>query len=1228
MSSEKFIRVPVLEVLPSSPDARKIYSHWERMLRSFISAITPRAEQSTVTVDKLAVMAGYMSPDVYTYIEDFESYDDALTKLQSLYIKKENEVYARHLLATRKQTLDESVMEFSQKLLTLAKGCNFKSVNAETHKEEAVRDAFIAGITSSVIRQRLLENEELSLSKAIQIADSLEKAQMFANSYHQPTLTSDAIAACHSDNSDKAQLLPVDSDNEQRSLKAVSAVHDKLERKISTCGFCGRAHKTGRRNCPAKDSICFRCGKRGHFGKVCRSSPLETTTRSLSSISSKSYLAGVPSCLKRTSIRARLSEAGIDVDVLLDSGSSENYIDKDIVSKCCLIPSGPNSAVSLASKDSVAKVSGFVSASLEILSRKYEDISFGVLGNLCADIILGHDFMEKHRSITFEFDGDLEPLYLRPAYCNLNPAKNDKPPRIFQFVEPNCKPIAAPSRSYSREDLAFTEFEVSRLLKEGIIEPSESPWRAQVLVAKDDRHKKRLVIDYSQTINRYTPLDAYPLPKIETIVNEVSKGKFYSTIDLKSAYHQVELMEDDRPFTAFEACGSLYQFCRLPFGVTNGVAAFQRYIDSFIKKHKLEGTIAYLDNLTIFGNDQKEHDARLESFHKAAKESGMTLNPDKCVYSVTELSLLGHLVTHGNIRPDPEHMQPLIEMMPPSNNKQLKRCLGMFAYYSKWISRFSDKIQPLIHNPEFPLREAALASFKRLKQDLLKSCLTCINENETFEIECDASDSAVAAILSQRGRPVAFTSKTLSTRETRYPAVEKEAMAIIHGIRKWGYLLHGRKFRLITDQKALSFIFRKGHRNKIKNAKLSIWKLELSLFDYEIFHRPGVQNVAPDAISRFSCSMNQSAKDLVEIHKILGHPGTRRLSHFVRAKNLPFSMDEIKTVCRNCSECAKLKPRFCKNPQSTSLIKSTRPWERISIDFKGPVPGKRKYLLVVVDEYSRFPFVFPCYDVSASTVIQHLTSLFSLVGVPEYVHSDRGSAFLSKDFSLFLTKLGIATSRTTPYHPTGNSQCERMNQTVWRTVKLFLATRNLPDTLWEMVLPDALHSIRSLLCTATNNTPHERFFKFDRRSMLGKSIPDWLLTSDKVLLRRFIRTKSEPLVDTVDLLEVNPKYALIRHQDGRESTVSVTDLAPTPIQEKGECPTEYEHIDVQDGDGVGRTDGRKSSITECEAEIDNTAEKIQANDADAMNTDPNVLTQRRSVRIKKKPDWYGDRVVK
>ena len=154
----------------------------------------------------------------------------------------------------------------------------------------------------------------------------------------------------------------------------------------------------------------------------------------------------------------------------------------------------------------------------------------------------------------------------------------------------------------------------------------------------------------------------------------------------------------------------------------------------------------------------------------------------------------------------------------------------------------------------------------------------------------------------------------------------------------------------------------------------------------------------------------------------------------------------------------------------------------------------------------------------SSTVIKCLDQLFTLCGTPSYIHSDRGTSFLSHEIKHYITQKGIATSKTTPYHPIGNGQCERYNGIIWKGVQLALKSHNLQISNWEMVLPSVLHSIRSLLSTATNTTPHERFFAFQRRSMCGMSLPSWLTTSGNVMLRRYVRhTKNDPLVDEVNL---------------------------------------------------------------------------------------------------------------
>ena len=189
-----------------------------------------------------------------------------------------------------------------------------------------------------------------------------------------------------------------------------------------------------------------------------------------------------------------------------------------------------------------------------------------------------------------------------------------------------------------------------------------------------------MVIDYSQTINRFTALDTYPLRRINQQVNELAKCKWFIALDLKSAYYRVPLATEDRAYTAFEADGNLYQYCCLPFGVTNGVSCFQRIIDRVIADNDLKQTLPYLDNITIGGFDEADHDRHFKKFLGGTSKINLTFNDAKSVVAVTEIDILRYRISQGSISPDPERLRPLIELPIPKSSKELKRCLGMFAY--------------------------------------------------------------------------------------------------------------------------------------------------------------------------------------------------------------------------------------------------------------------------------------------------------------------------------------------------------------------------------------------------------------------------------------------------------------------------------------------------------------------------------------------------------------------
>ena len=466
-------------------------------------------------------------------------------------------------------------------------------------------------------------------------------------------------------------------------------------------------------------------------------------------------------------------------------------------------------------------------------------------------------------------------------------------------------------------------------------------------------------------------------------------------------------------------------------------------MDQLVEKYSLKGVFPYLDNITICGSSQKEHNENLEKFLAAAKEINLTYNRDKCEFNTRKLHILGYVVENGEMRPDPERLRALLDMPVPTNDKGLKRMLGFFSYYARWIQNFSQKISPLVNCDRFPLAPDAMRAFELMKQEIANSVVKSIDKSVPFVVETDASDTAIAATLNQSGRPVAFFSRTLRGSELKHASVEKEAMAIIEAVRHWRHYLTARHFQLITDQKSVSFMFDTKHSGKIKNDKIMRWKMELVCYDFDISYKPGVGNIPPDTLSRHCASVAPSIDKLKQLHNSLCHPGITRMCHFVRSKNLPYSVEDVRKINSACRQCAEVKPRFYKPPPA-HLIKATQPFERLNLDFKGPLPStnRNKYFLHVVDEFSRFDFAFPVSDMTTTTVINCLCSLFSIFSLPSYVHSDRGSSFMSAELRQFLTNKGIACSRTTPYNPSGNGQVEKFNHTIWRAITLALRSKN------------------------------------------------------------------------------------------------------------------------------------------------------------------------------------------
>ena len=250
----KYLRPERLDANPDSPTAAKEWFHWKRTFTNFLTSAGEEAP------DKLSMLVNFVSPRVYEYIGESDNYDAAIALLEAVYVRPKNEVLARHLLITHRQQSGETLDQFLQEVL--AKDCNFQQVSADKYKEEYIRDAFINGLSSQIVRQRLLENKTLDLKTMFDQARTLELAQRSNEVYAPPYSVTAATGQKQDDIVSNSATNQQPITEEEKSTLAVAQRTGNKQK----CFFCGNnAH--ARRFCPAKDATCHNCGKKGHFSK-------------------------------------------------------------------------------------------------------------------------------------------------------------------------------------------------------------------------------------------------------------------------------------------------------------------------------------------------------------------------------------------------------------------------------------------------------------------------------------------------------------------------------------------------------------------------------------------------------------------------------------------------------------------------------------------------------------------------------------------------------------------------------------------------------------------------------------------------------------------------------------------------------------------------------------------------------------------------------------------------
>lgn len=401
--------------------------------------------------------------------------------------------------------------------------------------------------------------------------------------------------------------------------------------------------------------------------------------------------------------------------------------------------------------------------------------------------------------------------------------------------------------------------QVSKMLHDNIIQESHSPWSAPVhLVPKkldaSGEQKWRMVVDYRR-LNDITTDDKYPLPNINDLFDMLGKSMYFTTLDLASGYHQIEVEPEDKPKTAFSTPFGHFEFHRMPFGLKTAPATFQRAMDNVLRGLQGIHCLVYLDDVIIFSKSLTEHVEKLKAVFERFHQTNLKIQLDKSHFLRKEVLYLGHTITSEGLKPNNDKIDAVLKYPIPQTTSDIKSFLGLIGYYRKFIRDFAKITRPLTaclkKGKKIVLNEEYINSFETCKKLLTNAPLLQFPDfDKPFVLTTDASNFAIGAVLSQgpigSDKPVAYASRTLSDTESRYSTIEKELLAVIWAVKHFRPYLYGKKFIIYTDHRPLAWLY----SLKEPNSKLTRWRLRLEEYDFEIKYKKGQQNTNADALSR------------------------------------------------------------------------------------------------------------------------------------------------------------------------------------------------------------------------------------------------------------------------------------------------------------------------------------------------------------------------------------------
>lgn len=841
------------------------FNEKEETMSNFLLRVKHYIKANKVAEDlKVSVLLSVLGPRLVTTLSDLlapaevddHTFDQLVETLKNHFKPCTLTIVERYRFGCRNQQPNETIAEYVVTLKHMASTCNFG-----TFLKDALRDKLVSGIRDDNIRQRLL-TEELSLE------DSLKRALMLEEAIKQKS-TFETGQGSGQETVNKVRVQkPKPPPSSSTSKDNFSHQPSQSNKKIVPCYRCGSSSHV-QYNCPYKGYRCNGCQSLGHLLKVCKKK-----TRNVKNVTEES-----DNCIFhiKTSGDApyvvTLTVNKVPLDFELDTGSLYTIISKktfqQYFSSCPLKPSRVKLTALWFSEH--LPLLGCIEVKVVHNSAEYNMEMFVLdSGSRVLPSLLGRQWNRAlqllevpavvHRvADTPPFDPLVKKLKL--GYPKVF---DSQPGHIIGFkasivlrdgaVPVFCKARPVPYALRSAVDAELDKMEIEQV----VTRVKHSDWATPLVVVPKPQGAVRICCDFKVTLNRVLQMEHYPLPLSKDIFAKLRGGKLFSILDLKGAYLQLPVREDCKHLLTVNTHKGLFRYNFLPYGLASSPSIFQCVMDQILKD--VPGCACYIDDVILKATSKEEMYAQLEKVFRLFSKHNIKVNIEKCKFFMPEVKYLGFVISERGIKPGNDLLKSIEEAPEPTDRTELRSYLGLLNFYNEYIPHASAKLAPLYDltktNAEWNWTPECAMIFQQSKKWLCNSSmLTYFDSSLPLRMTTDASGRGVGAVISHivngKERPIAFASKKLTTAESFYSQIEREALGIIFGIKKFHTYLFGRHFELVCDNKPLTLIF--GEKKAIPPmaaARLQRWSILLSAYNYRLTHKHGKTIGNADFLSR------------------------------------------------------------------------------------------------------------------------------------------------------------------------------------------------------------------------------------------------------------------------------------------------------------------------------------------------------------------------------------------